>query len=152
MRFLTWAGIGGGALRVVEPLVERVADPATLQASYALTDVLLIAGFIGFALPADRLGRFGCALGVSGLLLIRIGAIAALSLYPVGAALSLFGAAFLGWDILRRLAPSPIAAWLWIAALIVGLAALIPQIAMPAAFAAGTAFGLAFVIEGIALL
>jgi hypothetical protein len=84
--------------------------------------------------------------------MIRIGAATGMALYQPGAALALFGAAFIGVDILQRRAKSRLAAVLFVAALVLGLLALVPQTTMPAAFAAGIAFGLGFVLEGIALL
>jgi len=151
-RFLALAAIGGGLLRLIEPLTERAIHGVALQTSYVLTDIFLILGFIGFGMAAGRLGKAGAAIGVTGLLLIRIGAATGMALYQPGAALAVFGAAFIGADILQRRAKSRLAAVLFLAALALGLLALVPQTAMPAAFAAGIAFGLGFVLEGIALL
>jgi hypothetical protein len=149
---LALAAIVGGILRLIEPLTERAIHGAALRTSYVLTDIFLILGFIGFGMATARLGKAGAAIGVVGLLLIRIGAATGMALYQPGAALALFGAAFIGVDILQRRAKSRLAAVLFIVALVLGLAALLPQTAMPAAFAAGIAFGLGFVLEGIALL
>jgi hypothetical protein len=115
-------------------------------------DVFLILGFIGFGMAAGKLGKAGAAIGAIGLLLIRIGAATGMALYQPGAALALFGAAFIGIDILQRHAKSRLAGMLFVIALVLGLIALVPQTTMPAAFAAGIAFGLGFVIQGIALL
>ena len=149
---LALAAIVGGVLRLIEPLMERAIHGAALHMFYVLIDVFLILGFIGFGMAAGKLGKAGAAIGVIGLLLVRAGAATGLALYQPGDALALFGAAFIGADILRRRAKSPLAGAILIAALVLGLAALLPQTAMPAALAAGIAFGLGFVIEGIALL
>jgi hypothetical protein len=149
---LALAAIVGGVLRLIEPLMERAIHGAALHAFYVLIDVFLILGFIGFGMAMAQLGKVGAAIGVIGLLLIRVGAAAGITLYQPGAALSLFGAAFIGVDIFQRHAKSRLAAVLFVAALVLGLAALLPQWAMPAAFAAGIVFGLAFIVEGIALL
>src|SRR5690348_1598390 len=149
---LALAAIAGGVLRLIEPLLERALRGEALHIAYMLIDVFLILGFIGFGMVAGRLGKAGAAIGILGLLMIRIGAVAGVALYQPGAALALFGAAFIGADILQRRAKSGLAAALFIAALVLGLAALVPHMTMPAAFAAGIAFGLGFVIEGIALL
>lgn len=149
---LALAAIVGGVLRLIEPLMDRALHGATLHTFYVLIDVFLILGFIGFGMATARLGKAGAAIGVVGLLLIRIGAATGMALYQPGAALALFGAAFIGADILGRRAKSALAAALFIAALVLGLAALLPHITMPAATAAGIAFGLGFVLEGIALL
>jgi len=146
------AAVVGGILRLIEPLMERVLRSGGLPIFYVLVDVFLILGFVGMGMAAGRLGRAGAAIGVIGLLMIRIGAAGGMSLYQAGAALTLFGAAFVGADILQRRAGSKRAAVLFIAALVLGLAALLPQMAMPAAFAAGIAFALGFILEGIALL
>jgi hypothetical protein len=146
------AAIVGGILRLIEPLSERVLHGTALHTFYVLIDVFLILGFIGFGMAAGRLGKAGAATGAIGLLLIRIGAATGMALYQPGAALALFGAAFIGVDILQRRAKSRIAAVLFIAALVLGLAALLPQTAMPAALAAGIAFALGFILEGIVLL
>jgi len=148
---LALAAIVGGILRLIEPLLEHALHGAALHTFYVLIDVFLILGFIGFGMAAGKPGKAGAAIGVIGLLLIRIGAATGQPLYQVGAALALFGGAFIGVDILYRRARSGLAAVLLIGALVLGLAALL-QTATPAAFAAGVAFGLGFVIEGIALL
>ena len=150
--FLALGAIAGGVLRLIEPLLERTLSGEALHIAYVLIDIFLILGFIGFGMAAGRLGKAGAAIGVLGLLMIRIGAVAGVALYQPGAALALFGAAFIGADILKRRAKSRLAASLFIAALVLGLAALMPHMTMPAALAAGIAFGLGFVIEGIALL
>lgn len=152
IRLLALAAIVGGVLRLIEPLMERAMHGVALHMFYVLIDVFLILGFIGFGMATGRLGKTGAAIGVIGLLLIRVGAATGMALYQPGAALALFGAAFIGADILQRRGKSRLAAVLFIAALVLGLVALLPQTAMPAAFAAGIAFGLGFVIEGIALL
>jgi hypothetical protein len=149
---LALAAIVGGLLRLIEPLTARAIHGAALQTSYVLTDIFLILGFIGFGMATARLGKAGAAIGVIGLAMIRIGAATGMALYQPGAALALFGAAFIGVDILQRRAKSRLAAVLFVAALVLGLLALVPQTTMPAAFAAGIAFGLGFVLEGIALL
>lgn len=149
---LALAAIAGGVLRLIEPLMERALNGAALRTFYVLIDVFLILGFIGFGMAAGRLGKAGAAIGVAGLLMIRIGAVTGVAFYQPGAALALFGAAFIGADILQRRARSRLPAILFIAALAFGLAALAPNMAMPAALAAGIAFGLGFAIEGIALL
>jgi len=149
---LALAAIIGGVLRLIEPLMARALHGAQLHTFYVLVDICLVLGFFGIGNAMARLGKVGAALGVIGLLLIRICPIAGIELYQAGAALTLFGAAFIGVDILRRGGKSKIAAVLFIAALVLGLAALLPHTAMPAAFAAGIAFGLGFVIQGIALL
>lgn len=148
---LALAAILGGILRLIEPLMARVLQAPELHTFYVLVDVFLILGFFGIGDATVRLGRIGAALGVIGLLMIRIGPVAGITLYQAGAALTLFGAAFIGIDILKRGTDSRIAAVLFIAALAIGLTALIPQMAMPAAFAAGIAFGLGFVIQGVVL-
>ncbi|HEY4123177.1 MAG TPA: hypothetical protein VGM36_01105 [Rhizomicrobium sp.] len=149
---LTFAAIAGGILRLIEPLMERALHGAGLYAFYVLIDVFLILGFVGIGNAMARLGKIGAAFGVIGLLMIRIGPVAGIALYQAGAALTLFGAAIIGVDILQRGAKSTLAAVLFIAALALGLAALLPQMAMPAALAAGIAFGLGFIVEGIVLL
>ncbi|MGN6515584.1 MAG: hypothetical protein ACTHLR_07055 [Rhizomicrobium sp.] len=149
---LALAAIVGGVLRLIEPLLEHMIHGSALRTFYVLIDVFLILGFIGFGTAARRLGKAGAVIGVAGLLMIRIGAATGVALYQPGAALALFGAAFVGADILQRRAKSGLAAILFIAALVLGLLALVPHMAMPAALAAGIAFGLGFVIEGIALL
>lgn len=148
---LAWAAILGGILRLSEPFLERVLHGTALHTFYALIDVFLILGFIGFGMAAGKPGKAGAAIGVIGLLLIRIGPVTGLELYQAGAALALFGGALIGMDILHRRAKSGLAAILLIGALVLGLAALL-KTTTPAAFAAGAAFGLGFVIEGIALL
>lgn len=150
--FLALAAVLGGILRLIEPLMERALHRGGLPIFYVLVDVFLILGFIGIGMAMGRLGKAGAAIGVVGLLMIRIGAAAGVTLYQVGAALTLFGAAFIGVDILQRGGKSKIAAVLFIAALVLGLAGLLPQTAMPAAFAAGIAFAVGFILEGIALL
>jgi hypothetical protein len=149
---LALAAIIGGVLRLIEPLMERALHGATLRTYYIVIDVFLILGFIGFGMAAGKLGKAGAAIGALGLLMIRIGAATGMALYQPGAALALFGAAFIGVDILRRHAKSRLAGMLFVIALVLGLIALLPQTTMPAAFAAGIAFGLGFVIQGIALL
>lgn len=139
-------------MRLIEPLTERAIDGAALRTSYVLTDILLILGFIGFAMATARLGKAGAAIGVTGLLMIRLGAATGVAFYQPGAALALFGAAFIGADILQRRTKSRPAAVLFIAALVLGLAALLPQTTMPAASAAGIAFALGFILEGMVLL
>ena len=122
IHLLALAAIIGGVLRLIEPLLDRALHGATLHTFYVLIDVFLIVGFIGFGLATARLGRAGAAIGVVGLLLIRIGAATGMALYQPGAALALFGAAFIGADILGRRAKSAPAAVLFIAALALGLA------------------------------
>jgi hypothetical protein len=148
---LAWAAIVGGVMRLIEPLMPRMLQPRELHIFYFLIDVFLIFGFFGIGNAMARPGKIGAALGVIGLLVIRSGPIAGIELYQAGAALTLVGAAIIGVDILHRRARSGIAAVLFIASLVLGLAALL-QTATPAAFAAGVAFGLGFLIEGIALL
>lgn len=149
---LALAAIVGGILRLIEPLSERALHGAALHTFYVLIDIFLILGFISFGMAAGKLGKAGAAIGAIGLLMIRIGAATGMTLYQPGAALALFGAAFIGVDILQRRGRSRLAAVLFIAALVLGLMALLPQTTMPAALAAGIAFGLGFVIQGIALL
>jgi hypothetical protein len=149
---LALAAIVGGVLRLIEPLMEHALHGATLRTYYVVIDVFLILGFIGFGMAAGKLGKAGAAIGVLGLLMIRIGAATGMALYQPGAALVLFGAAFAGVDILQRHAKSRLAGMLFVIALVLGLIALLPQTTIPAAFAAGIAFGLGFVIQGIALL
>ncbi|HEY7977179.1 MAG TPA: hypothetical protein VID67_03220 [Rhizomicrobium sp.] len=151
IHILALAAIVGGILRLIEPLMEHALNAARLHTFYVLVDVFLILGFFGIGDAMARLGRIGAALGVIGLLMIRIGPVAGITLYQAGAALTLFGVAFIGIDILQRNTDSRIAAVLFIAALVIGLAALIPQMAMPAAFAAGMAFGLGFLVQGVVL-
>ena len=152
LHLLALAAVVGGILRLIEPLMERAIHGAALQSFYVVIDVFLILGFIGFGMAAGKLGKAGAAIGMIGLLLVRAGDATGLALYQPGAALALFGAAFIGADILQRHAKSQLAGVILIAALVLGLIALLPQTAMPAALAAGTAFGLGFVIQGIALL
>ncbi|HEY8947485.1 MAG TPA: hypothetical protein VIM56_01230 [Rhizomicrobium sp.] len=149
---LALAAIIGGILRLIEPWMDRALHGAALHTYYVVIDVFLILGFIAFGMAAGKLGKAGAAIGAIGLLMIRIGAATGAALYQPGAALALFGAAFVGVDILQRRGKSRLAAVLFVAALVLGLAALLPQTTMPAAFAAGIAFGLGFVIQGIALL
>lgn len=155
-RILAWTAILGGLLRVADNFLPAVTNEAGLQRAYALTDVALILGLIGFFLALRGrlgwLGLGGVALAITGLVAVRIGAAADLNIYQMGAAIALFGTAFLGIEILLKNLPSPVAATLWIGALVLGLAALIPQMGMPAAFAAGIAFALGFVAEGFVLL
>jgi hypothetical protein len=149
---LALAAIIGGVLRLIEPLLDRALHGAALHTYYVAIDIFLILGFIGFGMAAGKTGKAGAAIGAIGLLMIRVGAATGIALYQPGAALALFGAAFIGMDILQRGGRSKIAAILFVAALVLGLVALLPQTAMPAALAAGIAFGLGFVIQGIALL
>ena len=155
-RFLGVSAIAGGVLRIAEPYLAATLDPSGLQVAYVLTDIALILGLLGFYLAfRDRLsaiGIGGIALALVGLTVIRVGDALGYHIYQLGAAITLFGTAFLGVDMLMRKISSPIAAALWLIALVVGLAALAPQITMPAALAAGIAFALAFIAEGAVLL
>ena len=155
-RLLGISAIAGGLLRLAEPYLAAVLDPRGLLLAYTLIDITLMLGLVGFYLALrerlSRLGIGGIVLAVAGLTIIRVGGLTGFQLYQLGAAITLFGTAFLAADLLLRKVPSRFAAVLWLVALAVGLAALLPQIAAPAAFAAGVAFVLAFIAEGAVIL
>jgi hypothetical protein len=152
MRFLGYTAILGGALRIANTFAPRLFDAHTAQVSYALTDVALILGFIGFLLPLrgklSWLGLSGIALGIAGLLAVRLAAAAGIGSYQMAAAITLFGTAFLGADMLMHHAGSRLAAFAWLAAFVIGLVSL----AVPyAAVVAAVLFGAGFICQGLAV-
>ncbi len=153
VRFLASAAILGGAQRVAGNFSPYFLSPRAAQISYAVEDVWLLLGLLGFALALrakiGALGLAGIAVAAAGLLVIRAGALTGHDLYIAGAGASLFGTAILGAVILLRGADSRAAAWLWLAAFVAGLAALFPPLAMTASFAGALAFGAAFMLQGI---
>lgn len=149
MRYLGYAAILGGVLRIANAFVWRLLGVHGAQIAFALTDMALILGFFGFALALRGrigwLGHCGIALGIGGLLFVRIAAATGIGSYQAAAAVSLFGAAFLGADMLMKHAGSRLAAAMWLAALAVGVVSLaLPQ----AAIAAAILFGAGFISEG----
>jgi hypothetical protein len=152
MRFLSCAAVLGGALRISNTFAPRMLDAHTAQMSYALDDVALILGFIGFLLALrgklSWLGLGGIALGIAGLLAVRLAAATGIGSYQMAAAATLFGTAFLGADMLMRHAGSRLAASAWLAALAAGLA----SHALPyAAVVAAALFGAGFICQGLAI-
>jgi hypothetical protein len=152
-RILGLAAILGGAARIAANFSQGFLSPHAAQTAYAIEDILLLLGLLGFALAlrvkAGALGLTGIAVAAAGLLVIRAGALSGHDLYLIGAAASLFGTAILGAAILMRGADARAAGLLWLAALVVGLAALFPPLAMAASFAAALAFGAGFMLQGI---
>lgn len=150
MRFLGYAAITGGALRIANTFAPRLLDVHTAQISYAVDDVALILGFVGFLLALRGklgwLGLGGIALGIAGLLAVRLAAATGIGSYQLAAAVTLFGTAFLGADMLVRRAGSRLAAAAWLAALAAGLVSLgLPY----AAVVAAVLFGAGFICQGL---
>jgi hypothetical protein len=152
-RILGLAAILGGALRIAANFLQVSLSPHAAQTTYAVEDVLLLLGLLGFALAlrmkVGALGLTGIGVAAAGLLVIRAGSLSGHDLYLIGAAASLFGTAILGAALLMRDTASRAAGWLWLAALAVGLAALFPPLATVASFVATLAFGAAFMLQGI---
>ena len=149
MRSLGFAAILGGVLRIANAFIWRLLGAHGAQITFALTDMALILGSFGFALALRGrigwLGHCGIALGIGGLLFVRIAAATGIGSYQAAAAVTLFGAAFLGADMLMRHAGSRLAAAMWVAALAAGLVSLIFP---PAAIAAAILFGAGFICQG----
>jgi hypothetical protein len=154
VRALAIAAILGGLLRVAGNFSQDFLSLHAAQISYAIEDVLLLLGLLGFALGlrAKGLGLAGITVAAAGLLTIRTGALTGRDLYVIGAGASLFGVAMLAVDILLRGTASRIAATLWLTAWALGLAALFPPLAQAATFAAALAFGSGFAAQGFTLL
>jgi len=154
VRLAAVAAVAGGLLRIANCFSGALLSERALGLVYFGEDLLLMAGLLGLWLPSRRAlgiaGLAGFALGVVGLFTIR-----SLSLfgpwgYQIGAAALLVGLALIGLPMLRagqRLVPS-----LFLAALALGLASLVPSWAGPGALAAAIVFGLGFTLAGVRLL
>ncbi|MGH6871431.1 MAG: hypothetical protein ACREHE_07990 [Rhizomicrobium sp.] len=159
MRALLVAAILGGILRIANVLAVRFVGPLALQISYAGTDAALILGYVGIVLVLRQrigmLGIAGAALGIVGLLAIRLTIALHFELYMVGAAFALFGTALLAIELLIKRAPSPIAAAAWLAAafwLVAVFTGAVPPAQPSWAIGAGFLFAAGFIVEGVALL
>lgn len=152
------AAIAGGLLRVASsfPLVQ---DEITLQWLYTGIDVLLLMGIIGIYLDrAEKLGFLGLAsFGVAVASLSFIGGPDAdpfgFSTYEQGAAalaIAMVGLS-MAWVRVGEKPVWPALAWFG-SVIVVGLLSFIPPVAQYGMPAAGTLFGLGFVLAGLPLL
>src|ERR1700761_1654095 len=81
VRSLAIAGIAGGLLRIANAFTAGVLDPQLVQVSYALTDMLMLAGIaavlIGYGGTLGMPGFTGASIAALGLIFIRVTALAA---------------------------------------------------------------------------
>jgi hypothetical protein len=144
------AAIAGGALRIADSFTAGVLAPGTLQVLYWTTDVLLLGG--AAALWAARraslgwAGTGGLAVFAAGILTIRL-----IGDYRTGAEVALLGLSLYSIEALVRRRDAAAAAS-WLIALAAGIAGALGVLPQAMTEAAGVAFGLGFVLAGIALL
>jgi hypothetical protein len=151
------AAVVGGLTDLVGPLLyPHLAEPAR-QAAYVLIDGFLLLGLLGVQWVAGRAlgwpGLIGFVIAVAGVLLVRSSSagIWGAASYAVASGLWSIGMAVIGATILSRRAPFRMAAALWIAALVIGLAGLALKDQGPAHRLAAWCFALGFVAAGVIL-
>ncbi|MDI1365549.1 MAG: hypothetical protein PSX79_11905 [bacterium] len=152
------AAILGGLVDLTGPLLyPHLAEPAR-QAVYVLIDGLLLFGLLGLQSATGRaigwLGLAGFVAAVSAVLLVRSSATNVLGpqTYMLASSLWSIAMAVIGVALLRARAPYKVAAGLWIAALVIGLAGLALKDQGLAHRLAAAAFALASVALGLGLI
>jgi len=147
------AAVAGGALRLAEPLLSGSLGGRPLQFVYFGIDVFLLLGLTAwYGWRAGKLGIAGLTgfvVGVTGILVIRSADLFAPRGYMIGATLLLTGLVVMNTPALVRRERPIWPPLLWLAALVCALASLGY---VPLAAVAGAAFGIGYMLAGIALL
>ena len=151
------AAVAGGLIDLVGPLFyPHLARPLRLS-TYVLIDVLLLFGMLGVQSVAGRVmgwpGLVGFVIAVGGVLLVRTSAagIWGAASYTVASAIWSIGMVVIGATLLVRRGPFRMAAALWIAAFVIGLAGLALKDQGLAHRLAAWCFALGFVAAGVIL-
>jgi hypothetical protein len=152
------AAVLGGLIDLAGPLLyPHMAQPVKLS-TYVLIDVLLLFGMLGVQSVAGRMmgwpGLVGFVIAVSGVLLVRSTAagIFGAASYTVASAVWSIGMVVVGATLLARKGPFRMAAALWIAAFVIGLAGLVLKDQGPIVHRlAAWCFALGFVAAGVIL-
>lgn len=151
------AAVLGGLIDLVGPLFyPHLTQPVRLS-TYVLIDVLLLLGMLGVQSVAGRVmgwpGLVGFVIAVSGVLLVRTSAagIWGGASYAVASAIWSIGMVVVGAALLAQKGPFRVAAALWIAAFLIGLAGLALKDQGLAHRLAGWCFALGFVAAGVIL-
>ncbi|WP_165184614.1 hypothetical protein [Caulobacter soli] len=151
------AAVVGGLIDLVGPLLyPHLSEPMRLS-TYVLIDVLLLFGMLGVQWLAGQAmgwpGLFGFVIAVSGVLLVRTSAagIWGAASYTVASAIWSIGMVVIGATLLAKRGPFRMAAALWIAAFVIGLAGLALKDQGLAHRLAAWCFALGFVAAGVIL-
>ena len=151
------AAVAGGLIDLVGPLFyPHLAEPLKLS-TYVLIDVLLLFGMLGVQSVAGRAmgwpGLVGFVVAVSGVLLVRTSAagIWGAASYTVASAIWSIGMVVISVALLSKRGPFRMAAALWIAAFVIGLAGLALKDQGLAHRLAAWCFALGFVAAGVIL-
>ena len=151
------AAVLGGLIDLVGPLLyPHLTQPVRLS-TYVLIDALLLLGMLGVQSVAGRImgwpGLVGFVIAVSGVLLVRSSAagIWGAASYTVASAVWSIGMVVVGAALLARKGPFRVAAALWIAAFVIGLAGLALKDQGLAHRLAGWCFALGFIVAGVIL-
>ncbi len=151
------AAVAGGLIDLVGPLFyPHLARPLRLS-TYVLIDVLLLFGMLGVQSVAGRVmgwpGLVGFVIAVGGVLLVRTSAagIWGAASYTVASAIWSIGMVVIGATLLVRRGPFRMAAALWIAAFVIGLAGLALKDQGLAHRLAAWCFALGFIAAGVVL-
>ena len=152
------AAVAGGLIDLIGPLVyPHLSDPLRLS-TYVLIDVLLLFGLLGVQSFAGKamgaLGLVGFVVAVTGVLLVRTSAagIFGASSYMIASSIWSIGMVVIGVALLLNKGPFRMAAALWIATLVIGLAGLALKDQGPVHRLAAWCFALGFVAAGVILI
>lgn len=158
LRLAGAAAIAGGAIDILGPFLiyPRLADPWA-HLVYVLIDLLLLLGMLGVRSVSGRstgaVGLAGFVLAIFGVMLVRTSSARIFGEASYVIASSVWSIGMVIWAIgLLRAGRFRIAAGLWIAALVIGLAGLALKDQGPVAHMAKTAFILGFVVAGADLI
>ena len=159
LRLAGVAAIAGAAVDILAPFLiyPRLADPWP-HLVYAIIDFLLLLGMLGVwsasRKAASVLGLVGFVVAVFAVMLVRTSSakIFGEATYMIGSSVWSIGTVVWSLDLLRAKGPFRIAAGLWIAALVIGLAGLALKDHGPIAHVAKISFIAAFVCAGVGLI
>ncbi|MGH6982555.1 MAG: hypothetical protein ACREFC_15240 [Stellaceae bacterium] len=148
------AAIVGGVLRAIDGFAFKFLTAGDSEQLFLVTDIFLLFGLIGVYAAVARdtgwTGMAGFAAAIVGIVLSR-SAGGIIDAYIVGATVCVTGVAVLGASIMARRKGAPAGPVLWILAPILGVVAY--AIESDWLFElAGIAFGLGFVLSGVALM
>lgn len=158
LRLAAIATLVGAAIDILAPFVlyPRLAEPWP-HLVYVIIDVLLLFGMLAVRSVSGRstgpLALVGFVLALLGLMLVRTSSAAIFGEASYMIASSIWSIGMVVWsvDLLRARGAFRIAAGLWIAALVIGLAGLVLKDQGPIAHVAKMAFILGFVAAAVDL-
>lgn len=159
LRLAAVATLVGAAIDIIAPFViyPRLAEPWP-HLVYVVIDLLLLFGMLGVRSVSARstgpLALVGFGLALAGLMLVRISSaqIFGEASYTIASSVWSIGMVVWSVDLLRASGPFRIAAGLWIAALVIGLAGVVLKDHGPVAHVAKMSFILGFIAAAVDLL